>query len=144
MSPNLYRCAQLYIHARAHTHGVETGHLSRDCPVKKQQRQEKSKCWLCGKYVPPSSRSRPLSCAPHPAPSVPRALGSRARAHRPGHSRRECPGVDGEAWCSKNKGTSAPPKGDEPGHRCVTQARDAAGARGSGARLPLPARALGA
>jgi hypothetical protein len=28
-----------------------------------------------------------------------------------GHTRRECPGVDGEAWCSRNKGKSAPPKG---------------------------------
>ena len=34
-----------------------------------------------------------------------------------GHSRRECPGVDGESWCSKNKGKSAPPKGDVDGHR---------------------------
>ena len=39
-----------------------------------------------------------------------------------GHSRRECPGVDGESWCSKNKGKSAPPKGDEEGHRAAAAA----------------------
>ena len=66
-----------------------SGHFSRDCPVKKQQRQEKAKCWVCGKQ---------------------------------GHSRRECPGVDGESWCSKNKGKSAPPKGDEEGHRAAAAA----------------------
>ena len=60
------------------------GHLSKDCLVKKQQREERAKCWVCGSL---------------------------------GHTRRNCPGVDGESWCSKNKGKSAPPKGEKEGHR---------------------------